>query len=205
MNQTRLAVTLLACLGTLGCRHTRDFLWVEEVPKSMLSTSPTYEIAPGDVIAIRVWNHEANSVERARVREDGKISVPFLNDVAVAGMEPPDLARLLELKLKAFINNPTVTVLVQERRPLRVSVLGKAVRPGVYELDHGTGLLHAIAMAGGPTLFADEQAIFVLRSGYWADGRLEPARIRFRYADLTSGTPPASLFRLQAGDIVVLE
>ncbi len=196
---------VLACLLAAGCGHGKDFIWIQNVPKGMNAAETTFHIAPGDVISVRVWNQEANSIEQTRVREDGKISLPFLNDVEVAGSEPAELARRLEVKLKAFIMAPVVTVVVHERRPLRVSVLGRVVRPGVYDVDRGSGVLHALAAAGGLTPFADEDRVFVLRVGYWADGDPTPARIRFRYRDLREGRAPGSIFLLTVGDVVVVE
>jgi polysaccharide export outer membrane protein len=203
-----LAAALLASLGVgAGCGHAKkDFIWVEDVPKGMNEPdSTTHQLAPGDVIGIRVFNQEANSIDRMRVREDGKISLPFLNDVEVAGMEPSNLARRLEVKLKTYIQNPVVTVLVHERRALRVSVVGQVARAGVYDLDEHAGVVHALAAAGGLTPFAREDRVFVLRSGYWAVGAQPAARIRFRYADLRRGIAPAATFRLRRGDIVVVE
>jgi polysaccharide export outer membrane protein len=120
-------------------------------------------------------------------------------------MEPAELGKRLEVKLKAFIVNPVVTVLVQERAPLRISVLGEVARPGAYDLEKGVGVLHAIAAAGGLSPFASDAGIYVLRSGYWADGNQAPARIRFRYSDLREGRAPAAVFRLRPGDVVVVE
>lgn len=199
------AAVLAGLAAGPACRHGQDFIWVDQVPKSMNTPETTYQIASGDVIGIRVWNQEANSIDRTRVREDGKISLPFLNDVEVTGMEPAELARRLEVKLKAFIVNPVVTVVVHERRPLRVSVVGQIARPGVYDLDEGAGVVNALAAAGGLTPFAKGSAIYVLRNGYWADTEPGPARIRFRYDDLRRGKAPASTFRLRRGDIVVVE
>ncbi len=199
---------LLAAAGAivLACAHgERDFLWIDEVPASASSPDDTYRIAPGDVIGVRVWNQESMSIERARVREDGKISLPLLKDVEVAGMEPAELGQRLEVKLKTFVVSPVVTVLVQERLPLRVSVLGEVARPGAYELTTGAGVLQAIAAAGGLGTFAHESGIYVLRAGYWVDGVPKPARIRFRYSDLRQGRPPAAIFRLRPGDAVVVE
>jgi polysaccharide export outer membrane protein len=195
----------IALSSAAACRHADPFLWVDAVPKSMTAPEATYLIAPGDVIGVRVFNQEANSVERVRVREDGRISIPFLNDVEVAGMEPVDLARRLEVRLKEFIMAPVVTVVVHERRPLRVSVVGRVTRPGVYDLDRGAGVLHALAAAGGLTPFAPDDGVFVLRGGYWADGDPAPARIRFRYRDLAAGKAPGSAFSLRVGDVVVVE
>lgn len=197
------AVALVAV--TAACRTTTpDYIWVSGVPKSMITPDTSAAIAPGDVISVRVWNQDQNSVDRARVREDGRISIPFLNDVEVAGEEPATVARRLEVRLKAFINNPSVTVVVHERRPLRISVVGKVAHPGVFDLDRGSGVLHAIAAAGGLTPYADESGIFVVRTGYWADSAA-PARIRFKYDDLRTGRPPAATFLLRVSDVVVVE
>jgi polysaccharide export outer membrane protein len=204
---TKTVARVVAALAIVaaGCGGSKQYLWVETVPKTMYSTDATYRIATGDVIGVRVWNQEANSVERTRVRDDGRISLPFLNDVEVAGTEPAELARRLEVKLKAFIMAPVVTVVVHERRPLRVSVVGRVVRPGVYDLDYGAGVVHALAAAGGLTPFAADDGVYVLRTGYWATGDTAPARIRFRYRDLSTGKAPAALFTLRAGDVVVVE
>ncbi len=95
-------LALLAALAAIplldGCGHPREYLWVDDVPASAVSASDgTYRIAPGDVIGVRVWNQESMSIERARVREDGKISLPLLKDVEVAGMEPAELGQRLEV------------------------------------------------------------------------------------------------------------
>lgn len=194
----------LVLAGAAGCRSTGTYLWVDRVPKHLLAPDTTSDLHPGDVIGIRVWNQDANSVDRARVRDDGKISVPFLNDVEAAGLQPADLAKRLEVKLKTFIVNPVVTVVIHERRPVRVSILGQVAHPGVFDLDGRAGVLHALAAAGGLTPFADHDDIYVLRSGYWADDPT-PARIRFRYSDLRAGKAPAALFKMHPGDVVVVE
>jgi polysaccharide export outer membrane protein len=189
-----------------GCGHSRDFVWVDQLPRS--TTAPdagTHQLQPGDLIGIRVFNQEANSIDRTRVREDGRISLPFLNDVEVAGLEPSGLARHLEAKLRTYIQNPVVTVVVHERRALRVSVVGQVTRTGAYDLDDGAGVVHALAAAGGLTPFAKDDRIFVLRSGNSATGHSSTTRIRFRYADLRRGVDPAAAFRLRRGDIVVVE
>jgi polysaccharide export outer membrane protein len=201
-----LALAAAVLAGGAGCRHGKDYQWVTEIPVAQAAPPATsYRLAVGDVIGVRVWNQESMSMDRARVREDGRISLPFLNDVEVVGMEPAELARRLEVKLKTFIVNPVVTVAVQERPPLRISVVGQVVRPGVYDLDKDAGVLHALAAAGGLTPFANETRVFLLRPGYWADGNPSPGRIRFLYSDLRSGKAPAAVFHLRTGDVVVVE
>jgi polysaccharide export outer membrane protein len=199
-----LAAPLAATLLVLAaCAHER-FQWVERLPPTQPADSD-YRVATGDVLSVRVWNQESMSTARARVREDGKISVPFLQDVEVEGMTPAEVSSRLGVKLKAFVVNPVVTVTLEERRPLRVSVLGEVARQGAYDLEPDSGVLQALATAGGITEYARRDGIFVLRHGYWADGNSSPVRIRFRYRDLTSGATAAAAFRLRTGDVVIVE
>jgi len=197
------AALLLLALGVTACGHGR-YMRVEDVPESKPLDSE-YRFAVGDVLNVRVWNQDSMSLDRARVREDGKISMPFLQDVEVIGQTPNELANRLQVKLKTYVVSPVVTVTVLEQRPTRVSVLGEVARPGAYDLDRGAGVLAAIAAAGGLTAYAHQDRIFVLRNGFWADGNREPARIRFRYTSLTRGLRPAATFRLEPGDVVTVE
>ena len=188
---------LAACLS---CATRGTYVPVEEYPVAAPETE--YRIAPGDTLAIRVWNQDSMSNPRARVREDGKVSVPFLQDVDAAGLTPGELSQRLQTKLKAYVVNPVVTITVEELRQLRVSVVGEVVRPGQYDLERNAGVLGALAAAGGLTDYAHRDAVFVLRSSPDAKG---PTRIRFRYASLLGGERPGASFRLRPGDVVVAE
>jgi polysaccharide export outer membrane protein len=164
---------------------------------------PGYRIGPGDVLGVRVWNQESMSIARARVRDDGRISVPFLNDVDAAGTTPTLLARRLEEALRSYVVNPVVTVTVEEVRPLRISVIGQVTRPGVYDLERGVGVLAALAAAGGLTDYAHRDRLYVLRTVHRPDDA--PLRIRFTFDGLTRAEPRAASFVLHQGDTVVVE
>ncbi|HWV38902.1 MAG TPA: polysaccharide biosynthesis/export family protein [Vulgatibacter sp.] len=161
-----------------------------------------YRIAARDVISVRVWNQESMGMERARVREDGKISLPFLKDVSVVGMTPNELSEKLQKELVSLIVEPIVTVTLEEPAPLNVSVIGEVATAGAFTMPRPAGVLQAIAAAGGLTPYADRDSIYVLRRLAPA---IPPTRIRFRYRDLTSGGTPAAAFLLKSGDVVVVE
>lgn len=194
------ALALVALVA--ACGHGGDFVLPEQLPAGA-DGDAAYHLAAGDIIAVRVWNQDAMSAPRVRVRDDGRISLPLVHDVAVAGMTPSELARRLETTLKEFVQNPIVTVTVEEPRPLRVSVIGEVTRPGVYDLDATAGVLQALAAAGGLTAFAETDGIFVLRQK--GDATAAPTRIRFTYERLARGDRPAAVFRLRHGDVVVVE
>ncbi|HZZ84815.1 MAG TPA: polysaccharide biosynthesis/export family protein [Anaeromyxobacteraceae bacterium] len=187
-----------------GCSHVGGgYVWVDSYQDPAAARSENYVISAGDLINVRVFNQDGLS-GRTRVREDGKISMPFLNDVEVAGLEPATVANQLGRKLRSFIVNPVVTVSLEERVPFEVSVLGEVTKPGVYRLQDGAGLLKALATAGGLTFVAQRDGIFVLRYGD-AARRGVPTRIRFTYKALTQVTGGAASFALRSGDVVVVE
>lgn len=188
--------------GLPACASAGEYVWVDTIPPAQL-TGPDpgdYNIAPGDLLNIRVYNQEAMST-RARVRPDGKIFIPLVGDVDVKGRRPAELAKELEARMKSYIVAPSVAVTAEEVEPVHVSVIGEVARPGALEIQPGTGVLHALAMSGGITEFADEDSIFVLRKGT----KGPPQRIRFTYEDLSRGAGKAPAFTLRPGDVVVVE
>jgi polysaccharide export outer membrane protein len=154
------------------------------------------------LISVRVFNQDQMSAKE-RVRPDGKVSLPFLNDVMAAGFSPRVLAAQLQTRLRDFINTPVVTVTVDERRGLPISVVGEVARPGLYSLEFGAGVLQALVMAGGLTDFGGRDRIYVLRPSLQA--QTAPERIRFRYWSLVRGEGNAAFFQVRAGDTVVVE
>jgi polysaccharide export outer membrane protein len=171
-------------------------------PQETPPTSKEYVIGPGDLISVRVFNQDQMSA-RERVRPDGKVSLPFLNDIMAAGFSPRVLAAQLQTRLRDFINTPVVTVTVDERRGLPISVVGEVTRPGLYSLDLGSGVLQALVLAGGLTEFGGRDRIYVLRPATQVQSA--PERIRFRYWSLVRGEGKAPLFQVKAGDTVVVE
>jgi polysaccharide export outer membrane protein len=185
-----------------GCASSGAAIEVEqlkEAPDPLPATSE-YTVGIGDLLSIQVWDQEKMSA-KVRVRSDGRISYPFLNDVNAAGKTPVKLAGDLEEGLKSVILNPKVTVVVEDSKPqtLNISVLGSVGKPGVQVLEPGAGVAQALAAAGGLTTFAHKDRIFVVRAGP------PPARIHFTYEALTRTTGRALQFRLHSGDVVVVD
>lgn len=194
---------LLACLGGGWPAFSQStpsatFVWVDSIEDPGQSPSRDYTIGVGDLLNIQVWDQDKMSA-KARVRSDGRISLPFLNDIDVVGKVPTKLATEIEGGLKAVVINPRVTVVVEESKPLSISMLGEVAKPGLQTLDVGAGVAQALAAAGGLTQFAHKDRIFVIRSGP------KPTRIRFTYEALTRAVGKAPLFRLRSGDVVVVE
>jgi polysaccharide biosynthesis/export protein len=200
------ALALIAtALVASGCASSRPYHWVEDVQDPPPTDDAEYQISRGDVLGVRVWNQESMSTARAKVRDDGKISVPFLQDVEVTGMKPAALASRLQVELKKYVVSPIVTVTLEDRAPVRVSVLGEVAKPGRYDLQVGAGVLHALAAAGGLTPYAPRDGIYVLRVDQRGTAKPSMSRIRFRYGALAGGAVPAATFHLRSDDVVVVE
>jgi polysaccharide export outer membrane protein len=188
------AALLFAC----SCADLGKYVWVKDYAQPPVPQKSEEMISPGDLLSVRVYNQEAMSAPRIRVRRDGKITLPFLNDVEAAGLTPAELGRQLEAKFKEFLKQPVVTVSLEEHT-LSISVIGEVSRQGIYQVEPGVGLLHVLALAGGLTEVAHRDRIFVRRE------ISSPVRIRFTYDALAREDGPAARFRLQGGDIVVVE
>ncbi|MBI5067377.1 MAG: polysaccharide biosynthesis/export family protein [Deltaproteobacteria bacterium] len=199
----RLAVASLVLAG--GCASGGHYVSVETFQAGAPAPAGPYLIAEGDVLGIRVFGQESLSGS-VRVRSDGKISLPFVNEHQAARLTPAALAGQLQAALKTFLVNPVVVVSLEERHPSQVSVLGAVVVPGLYPLRPGSGVLQLVALAGGLTRFADRDGIFVLRpNGLDRPGPRTTTRIRFTWKALVSGRGPAAAFELREGDVVVVE
>jgi polysaccharide export outer membrane protein len=187
------AMALLAACATSGSSiPVNDYEEPPDAPQS------GYVIAAGDVLQVRVFNQPDIST-RVRVRDDGKVSIPLLNDVTAVGLPPNALAQQIQTRLKEFMNAPVVTVSLEEARTFSISIIGEVNKAGMYALPPGSGVLQALAAAGGLTQYASKDKIFVVRE------TPSRARIRFEFDQLTQGGGKASTFRLRLGDIVVVE
>src|SRR3954464_9603586 len=118
----------IAALMTAGCAPGPT------VDASTL-TSPGYAgnyiIGPGDQLEVFVWHNTELSV-KVPVRPDGRVSIPLVEDIDCAGKTPTQLARVIEQKLKTFVNDPIVTVIVNDFSgpyTAQVRIVGEASKP----------------------------------------------------------------------------
>ncbi|MGH9365878.1 MAG: polysaccharide biosynthesis/export family protein [Thermoanaerobaculia bacterium] len=157
-----------------------------------------YVIGPEDVLQISVWNNAALS-QSVTVRPDGKISLPLLNEVQVAGLSPAELREFLVKRLAEYVPNPEVTIIVSQVGGFKVSVIGEVSRPGRFELKSRVTILDVLAMAGGFTQYAARSRVVVLRH----DGKTMK-RIPFNYNKVVSAGGEQENVYLRNGDIVLV-
>jgi polysaccharide export outer membrane protein len=159
----------------------------------------TFVIGNDDVLAINVWK-EPDISRSIPVRSDGKISLPLVGEVQAAGITPLKLEQDIAARLKNYIAEPEVTVIVQQVNSQKFNILGQVNRPGSYPLATSPTVLDAIAVAGGFRDFAKQKAIYVLRQN--ADGT--QSRMPFNYKDVVKGHNTAQNVKLQPRDTIVV-
>jgi polysaccharide export outer membrane protein len=162
-------------------------------------TEPSdYRIGTDDVLDIVVWNNAALT-RTVPVRPDGRISLPLINDITVAGLSPMEVRDELVRRLARYTQVPEVSVIVREVHSVKVSIVGEVKTPGRYDLKSRTTVLDLIAAAGPFTSYAAPRRIVVMRTN--GDG---VTRIPFNYYKVIAGDAEHVNFELQPGDIVVV-
>jgi polysaccharide export outer membrane protein len=161
--------------------------------------SDDYVIGPSDVLAINVWK-DAELTRTVPVRPDGRISLPLIGELKVSGLTTREVQRIVTERLKEFISEPVVSVIVQEVKSRTYVVVGKVVRPGSYELGKPTTVLEAIAIAGGFLDFAKPNKAYIIRRA--PDGSTE--RLPFDYKRVIDGRNPEQNVDLKTGDTIVV-
>ncbi len=158
-----------------------------------------FVIGVGDILAVNVWK-EAEISKVVPVRSDGRISLPLIGEVLASGRTPRQLEVEVTKKLKDYVAQPEVTIVVQEIKSQKFNILGMVSHPGSFPLTKPMTVVDAIATAGGFRDFAKQKDIYVLR----ADASGKQVRLIFNYKDVIKGKHPEQNIELQQNDTVVV-
>src|SRR5258707_15464329 len=158
---------------------------------------PEYVIGPQDVLHVAVWK-EADLTATLPVRPDGKISLPLLDDVQASGLTPKQLAASVTEKLKKYIADPRVTVVVTEINSKRIYVTCEVLHSGATPTLPNMTVLQALSSAG-LNQFANTKRIYVLRT---ENGRQQKLPVNYR--KLVKGEQIEQNYLLQPGDTIVV-
>ena len=156
-----------------------------------------YVIGPDDSLHIAVWR-EPDLTATLPVRPDGKISLPLLNDVQASGLTPQQLADSITEKLKKYIADPRVTVVVAQINSKRIFINGEVLHAGPMPMLPNMTVLQALSTAG-LNQFAKIKGIYVLRL---ENGRQQ--KMPVNYKKLLKGLDIQQNYLLQPGDTIVV-
>jgi polysaccharide export outer membrane protein len=173
------------------------FLFGLNLPSSAQTVQKEYLISKGDILEINVWKEE-ELTRTLKVRIDGKITLPLLDDIQAAGKTPMDLMNIIEKRLSEFIEGPEVTVIVQKQNG-QFYLIGEVGGTGAYSLQKDLTIVQALALAGGFTEWADKDKILLLRRT-----KDDIERIRIDYDEIVSGESPEQNILIQPDDTIIV-
>ncbi len=168
-------------------------------PPSVLMTSDDYQIGAGDTLQISVWKEPDVSVPSVVVRPDGRITVPLIKDVAVAGLTPRAVEKVITDSLSKFVTDANVTVVVASINSKKVYVVGAVRKEGPLPYTYGLTVMQALSEAGGLTDYAKRKRMYVLRTENGREYRLD-----FNYDEVVKGERMDQNIFLLPGDTVII-
>jgi polysaccharide biosynthesis/export protein len=167
------------------------------------STQMDYIIGPGDNLSIFVYRLPELSTDLP-VRPDGRLSMPLISDIVAAGKTPTQLGKEIESRLKEYVREPTVTVMVRSfvgptNRQIRI--IGEAVQPKALPYREGMTVMDVLIEAGGLTRYAAGNRADLVRRDP-VTGATQTLRLRLtdlvRSGDISQDVP------VQPGDTLVI-
>lgn len=164
--------------------------------------SAAYHIGVDDTININVWKNPELTID-VPVRPDGMVTMPLIGDVRAGGLTPEQVAKNIENKLRSYIRDPRVAVivtdLVSHEFLSRVRVTGAVVEPSSMPYRQGMTVLDVVLEAGGTTEYASANNTRLYRK---EDGATKIYKIRLK--DILKKGKLDTNMSLQPGDVVTI-
>ncbi len=157
-----------------------------------------YKIGKGDMLEIITWKEE-DFTKDVFVRIDGKITFLLLDDIHAAGRTTMEVKKEIETKLKEFIEDPIVTVILKNPMSQKFYILGEVVNTGEYQLIKKLTILQAFALAGGFTEWASKNEIILLRN---ENGKEKI--IRVNYKNIIKGKDLSQNVNIKVNDTIIV-
>lgn len=160
-------LTIVIISGMVGACSTKglrvqEFNLAAETPNPNKPPEEFYVIGAGDLINVNVWK-EPTLGGAVKVRPDGFITLPLINEVQVAGLSTGRLRSILEDKYKEYTIEPFVTIRIEGIASSEVFLMGQVVKPGAYPLAGNDTLLQLLTRSGGLGIFAERGNLRVVR------------------------------------------
>ena len=164
--------------------------------------NPPYQIGPGDALSVFVYQSPQLSVGSLTVRPDGRISMPLIPDIVAAGKTPTALSADIAERLKEFVKEPNVSVIVNSfQGPLnrQIRVIGEATEPLALPYREGMSLLDVMIMTKGLTRYASGNSAIIVR-----DVAGQRQRINVRLSDLIKDGDIDQNVAMLPGDTLII-
>ena len=186
--------SLLKTLAVFGIDVFKNAKATTFAPENYLATPADYAIGAGDEINILLWGR-INEQYRLKVDRDGRINIPHLGPVPVAGMPFSAMQKNILDRIQS-IEGVQASVTMGELRSISVFIVGEVKSPGMYTVSSLSNVTNALFAVGGPSKRGSLRNIQLKRNGN------QIATIDF-YDFLLSGKDNAGI-RLKSGDVIMV-
>lgn len=190
------ALVLAGCAGQSGSPARS--------PDVASLASSEYVLGPGDTLTVFVYRQPELSASELPIRPDGRLSLPLIADIEAAGRTPSQLGKALEERLRTYVRDPNVTVMVRSFQgpPSRqIRVIGEAAQPMAMPYREGMTVLDVMIGARGLTRYAAGNRAEIIRRGAAAsDQRAIPVRL----SDLLRDGDISQDVAMQPGDTLII-
>lgn len=166
---------------------------------SLMAGEGDYILAPGDTLDLMVYR-EPDLGMRSKIARDGRVQLPLLGEVKVAGMSVRDAQEHIRKLYDAdYLVDPQIYLNIASYTQRKITVIGQVSRPGSYELqgNESLGILEAIGMAGGFTRIADTKNVVVKRR---TGEKIETIKVNTKRLE----SPEGGSFQVLPGDILTV-
>jgi polysaccharide export outer membrane protein len=164
-----LTISVTCMLMVVGCSgKSRTGAALPQTPQQVYIPGvspppPEYQIGFGDVLEVKFF-YDPELNETLLVRSDGRITLPRLGDIIVAGLTPTHLDSIITEKYSEILKNPDITIQVRNSAEQVVYVLGEVRQPGAVPVRGKMTALQAIAASGGFTYISKPSSVIIFHS-----------------------------------------
>jgi polysaccharide export outer membrane protein len=183
-----IAVTLLG----VGCSTTNP-----QVPPPVEYLA--YEVGPPDSLVVTVLP-DPPVIENVVVRPDGMITIQLVGDVLAGGRTTAQIAADIQNRIGRFKRGAIVTVALAGAQSQLITVVGEVRGPTTFPLTRQMRMSEAIGTVGGLTMFANDDELYLIRSGTGAKTQV----VVVDFDAIQSGDLRTN-FQVYGGDIIYVE
>ena len=125
---------------------------------------PNYQLGPGDKIGVYILGENPSTFE-ATITIEGKLFIPSIGVIKVAGLQMEEFKKILNRKLSKFYGNYSFDIMLLIPKNIEIAVVGDVKQPGKYVLSSINTVLDAVLQAGGPSSKGSMRDIQLFRNG----------------------------------------
>ena len=200
----RLAALGLATALLAACSGGGKELPSANYSSETIAPSEEYTIGPLDEITIHVWRNPELSADKVRVRPDGRLTIPLVQDIPAVGKTATELQDYIAGELSKYIEQPIVSVIVNTPEgnfTQQVRVIGATAQPASLPFRANMTVLDAMIAVGGLNEFAAGNSAKLIRQNR-ETGKQDEYRLRL--SDLIRRGDASANVMLMPGDTIII-